>query len=85
MFKLRGKIWPFAVNAKVELHILKLSGSKLLYWAWVSLSNPVVESSCAPVAAFYLVNASEASRINEVPVSTMPAVEERMGVGAAPP
>lgn len=46
---------------------IKYKLERLLYWAEVIRSNPVVLSETAPVAALYFFKASEAIRIRVVP------------------
>ena len=53
---------------------------RLLKLSFESVNKPVVWSWVAPVACTYASKASVAMRINVVPVSTIPAVWERMGV-----
>ncbi len=63
--------------------------SKLRVWslpncAVVSLSKPVVSSFTPPVALVYLSKASLAIRTRVVPVSTIPAVSDKIAVFAVP-
>lgn len=76
----RGQACAFAVNSKVVPPMEKNNDSSLENWEVVRRSKPVVLSSTAPVADLYRLKASVAIRRSVVPVSTIPAVEDRMEV-----
>ena len=80
MQKRTGQICALGVRVNAVPPIVNTKFWSFAKFALEIFRRPVALSSVAPVALWYLLNASDARYRRVVPVSTIPAVVERMVV-----
>jgi len=80
VLRLRGHACALAVSSKVVPLTVKNRLWRFANCVGVRRRSPVAASGTAPVAFWYVVKALEAISTRVVPVSTIPAVVERIFV-----